>query len=199
LKEKSEISKFKIGEKFKPSPKLKNYYYTIILLLMAFVTLPWAIPLIFFIPITVWITVTTPMVAFTILLLAWARKYYDTIFYKLTENEIIWERGVFIKNTGVVPYNRVTNIDVLQGPIARKYGIASLKIQTAGYSGAKIAEITIEGIENYEELRDLIISYIKGKPPVAVETYEEKDINARILEELTAIRKLLEKMLEKTS
>jgi len=193
------MNKFKIGEEFKPSPKLKSYYYTSILLVMAIVTLPWAIPLVFFIPITIWIILTTPMAVLTILLLVWARKYYDTIFYKLTEDEIIWKRGVFIKNTGIVPYNRITNIDISQGPIARKYGIASLKIQTAGYSGAKIAEITMEGIENYEELRDLIMSYVKGRPSVAVETYEEENINAKILEELTAIRELLEKMLEKTS
>ena len=193
------MNKFKIGEEFKPSPKLKSYYYTSILLVMAIVTLPWAIPLVFFIPITIWIILTTPMAVLTILLLVWARKYYDTIFYKLTEDEIIWKRGVFIKNTGIVPYNRITNIDISQGPIARKYGIASLKIQTAGYSGAKIAEITMEGIENYEELRDLIMSYVKGRPSVAVETYEEENINAKMLEELTAIRELLEKMLEKTS
>ncbi|MEM2082887.1 MAG: PH domain-containing protein [Nitrososphaerota archaeon] len=34
-------------------------------------------------------------------------------FYKLTEDEIIWKRGVWFKSTGIVPYNRITNIDVV--------------------------------------------------------------------------------------
>ncbi len=116
------------------------------------------------------------------------------MLYKLTDNEVVWRRGVWFKNTGIVPYNRITNIDIAQGPISRMLGIASLKIQTASYSapsGGK-AEIKIEGLGQFEELRELIMGFVRGKKPVAVETYEE-DINSKILDELVKIRKSLEK------
>jgi membrane protein YdbS with pleckstrin-like domain len=118
--------------------------------------------------------------------------------YKLTENEIVWRRGVWFKSTGIVPYNRITNIDITQGPFSRKLGIAALKIQTAGYSGQQArAEIRIEGMEKFEELKELVMGFVKGKKPVAVETYEEENIDLKILNELIKIRELLEKSSEK--
>lgn len=101
-----------------------------------------------------------------------------------------------------MPYNRITNVDVDQGPISRMLGIASIKVQTAGYSAPSrgfggLAEIRIEGMKWFEELRELIIGFIRGRRPVAVETYKEEDINLKILNELVRIRELLEKSSEK--
>ena len=50
----------------------------------------------------------------------------------------------------------------------------------------------IEGVEKFEELRSTLMTHVRGKKPVAVETYEE-DTSSRMLEELIKIRKLLEK------
>jgi membrane protein YdbS with pleckstrin-like domain len=118
--------------------------------------------------------------------------------YKLTKDEIEWRRGVWFKKTGIVPYNRITNVDILQGPFSRMLGIASLKIQTAGYSApsggfSSMAEIRIEGMEDFEELREMMMKFVRGRKPMAVETYEEDDIDLKILKELMKIRKLLEK------
>jgi len=74
-------------------------------------------------------------------------------------------------------------------------GIAALKIQTAGYSGQQTgAELKIEGMEHFEELRELIMEFVRGKKPEAVETYaqEKEDINLKILNEVVKIRELLE-------
>ena len=115
--------------------------------------------------------------------------------YKLTGSEMTWKRGVWFRNTGVVPYNRVTNVDVKQGPLSRMLGIGSLHIQTAGYSGpnARSSEITIDGIRNFEELQDTIMGLVRGGKPVAAETFDEKDPDTAILAELRKIRHLLEK------
>ena len=82
-----------------------------------------------------------------------------------------------------------------QGPISRMFGIGSLHIQTAGYSGpnARSSEITIDGMRNFEELQDTITGIVRGKKPMAAETFDEKDPNAAILSEVRKIRRLLEK------
>ena len=42
-------------------------------------------------------------------------------------------------------------------------GIAALKIQTAGYSGQQTrAEMRIEGMEHFEELRELIMEFVRA-------------------------------------
>lgn len=116
----------------------------------------------------------------------------------MTETEIIWNRGVWFKTIGVVPYNRITNIDIKQGPLSRGVGIASLKIQTAGYSvssaSGSFSEIKIDGMENFSEVRDILMDFVRGKKPVAVETYEVLGED-NVTKELVKIRKLLEEKL----
>jgi hypothetical protein len=190
--------KIKIGEEFKPAPQFKKLYYIYLVLVILFGILTWYLPVLLFTPFEVKLCVSISIFAILIFIAYWIPKYYDTMVYKLTESEVVWRRGVWFKKTGIVPYNRITNIDIAQGPISRILGIASLKIQTAGYSGPSRgfgfpAEMRIEGVEQFEELRELIIGFVKGKKPVAVETYEEENIDLKILNELVKIRKLLEK------
>jgi len=196
-----------IGEEFNPAPQFKKLYYIYLFLVFIIGILPWYLPtvvlLLLFAPPSISLIVT---LIFSILILVplvitvyWIPKYYKSIIYKLTTNEMEWRRGVWFKKTGIVPYNRITNVDIAQGPVSRMLGIASLKIQTAGYSGAPsrgyggFAEIRIDGMEQFEEIREMIMSFVRGRKPVAVETYEEEDINLKILNELVKIRKLLAK------
>lgn len=186
--------KIKIGEEFKPAPQFKKLYYIYLMIGILFGVLTWYSPVLLFAPIEVVLGISIPVLTILIFIAYWIPKYYDTMIYKLTENEIVWRRGVWFRKTGIVPYNRITNIDITQGPISRKLGIAALKIQTAGYSGQQArAEIKIEGVEQFEELREIIMRFVKCESPVAVETYGEENINQKILNELVKIRKLLEK------
>lgn len=82
----------------------------------------------------------------------WVGQYYRTMWYELRDDEMSWKRGVWFHTTGIVPYNRITNLDIKQGPVMRALGISTLAIQTAGYSGKAMAEIRIEGMEHAEEL-----------------------------------------------
>ncbi|MBO8183387.1 MAG: PH domain-containing protein [Archaeoglobus sp.] len=194
--------KIKLGEEFKPAPQFKKLYYIYFVLAVIFGILVWYIPILLFTPFEVKFGFSIPILAVLIFIVYWISKYYDSMVYKLTKDEIVWRRGVWFKNTGIVPYNRITNIDIGQGPISRMLGIASLKIQTAGYSGSSggfggVAEIKIEGVKQFEELRELIMEFVRGKKPIAVETYGEESINLKILNELVKIRKLLEKSSEK--
>lgn len=189
----------KIDEEFKPAPQFKKLYNIYLLLAVITGILPWYVPILLFAPRDLSAFVVTTIISAVILAVLiftyyWIPKYYDTMLYRLTGNEIVWRRGVWFKNTGIVPYNRITNIDIVQGPISRRLGIASLKIQTAGYSAQSggSAEIRIDGVEQFEKLRDLIMEFVRGNKPVAVETYDNENINLKVLSELVQIRELLE-------
>ncbi|NIO19893.1 MAG: PH domain-containing protein [Candidatus Aenigmarchaeota archaeon] len=189
----------RIGEDLKPALQLKSLYYTYAVSFLLFILIIIYLPVLVFAPLPVIIGVTIYFVLPVLLIfffgIYWIMKYYHTIIYKLTGSEMTWRRGVWFKKTGVVPYNRITNVDIEQGPVSRKFRIASIKIQTAGYSGPhqRSSEIRIDGMKNFEELREYIISLVKGKKPVAVETYEEDIKGSDVLKELVRIRKLLER------
>lgn len=134
--------------------------------------------------------------------LYWIPKFYSSIMYSLGEEEIIVSKGVWWKTKSFVPYNRITNINIYQGPISRYFGLGKLSIQTAGFSGstssgAKAAEAVIFGIKNFEDVKDAVMKRVLGKRPQAVEAEVEdrsrRSVEQRILEELQRIRKAVEK------
>lgn len=194
-----ETAGIKSGQ-FKPAPQFKTLYYIYLILIIVLSVFTWYIPVAVFAPFVIayYITVVLAIILIPIVVITlyWIPKYYKTMIYHFTDTEIEWRRGVWFKKTGIVPYNRITNVDVGQGPFSRRLGIASLKVQTAGYSapagGGGVPEMKIEGVEQFEELRNVIMQFVRGKKPVAVETYEE-DTSSRMLEELIKIRELLEK------
>ena len=95
----------------------------------------------------------------------------------------------------IVPYNRITNVDVVQGPLSRWLGIATVKVQTAGYSGqVSKAEAKILGVKNYEEVKEYILSKIRGTPTMAMKVSESPRLED-LLRELVRIREILESTL----
>ena len=148
------------------------------------------------------------MIAFV---LGWVHLYYKSVVYHLNETEMTWKRGVWFRKTGIVPYNRITNIDISQGPVMRLFSISNLQIQTAGSSGNKaMSEISIIGMEDAEPLRAFIMDFVRGTPPVSavtgsgetepVRTGTARELSGaemtKLIEEVVAIRKLLEEKKE---
>ena len=120
------------GEReWKPDIRLKSLYRIYLLLLVWVGILTWLVPLVFLIPALWSLIITVPLFITVILASLWIPWYYQTLAYTFTNDEIIWQRGVWFRQTGIVPYNRITNIDLIQGPIMRRVGVSTLKIQTA--------------------------------------------------------------------
>jgi len=185
------------GVELRPSKMLLSYYYTSFAAAVLVLVILLFVPVLILAPpvnTAIMAVLITPWLLFA---LYWMPRYFGTIRYRLTKSEMEWRRGVWFRQTGIVPYNRITNIDIMQGPVSRYFGIASLKIQTAGFSApnARSAEIKIEGIEKFEELREHIMGFVRGRPPVAVEAYREEKAAGGdpVVGELVRIRKLLEK------
>ncbi len=177
---------------FGPAPEFKTLYWINFFGAFAFLALVWLFPAVLFAP--PFISVPSLVIALAVFLFTawWIPKYCSSITYSLTGTEITWRRGVWFRTTGIVPYNRITNVDIAQGPVSRALGIAALKVQTAGYSANKMnAELKLEGIRNFEELREIIIDFVRSRKPVAVESFETEETGEKILKELVAIRKLL--------
>ena len=191
----------KIGERFRPHPDLKRLYhvYLLVAAVVVFVVIsPIILAGILFFPIVSALLFLSFLLAVGATAL-WISKYYSSISYLFTENEIVIEKGVWWRRKSTVPYNRITNIDVVQGPISRRFGLGNVKIQTAGYSGGggAVAEASIFGVKNFEEIKNFLTNLMKGRRPVAVEaepeTLSQEETLREILAELKKIREILEK------
>jgi membrane protein YdbS with pleckstrin-like domain len=187
---------------FKPALSMKTWFRGGIALIIGLVLLFAYVPIALFsdMPAEFSFAVLGGTLILAVLLWYWVGLYYESMYYELREDEINWKRGVWFRTTGIVPYNRITNLDVRQGPFMRFLGISSLAIQTAGYSGQAGSEIRIEAIEHAEELREVIRSMVRGSPAhddgTGSGTYVSASsipVDQQILNELKNIRSLLEK------
>jgi len=193
----------KLNEDFKPAKKFTSYLTLttiLIAIVMAIICCLWLL----FPPESIFKIIAAicgaVLIGLIIFIIIWARLYYKSVLYHLNATEMTWKRGVWFRKTGIVPYNRITNIDIVQGPLMRAYGISDLKIQTAGYSGNTNSEIRIQGVEEPEPLRQMIMEFVRNKAvsseAVAAgyssEKAEPADMDA-LVQEVREIRRLLEK------
>lgn len=72
--------------------------------------------------------------------------------YEVHENEIDIQHGIFVVTRVIVPMVRVQHVDTSQGPILRKYNLASVQISTA----ATTHSIPALDVEEADQLRDSI-------------------------------------------
>ncbi len=136
-----------------------------------------------------------------VLVLLWIPAYYNSISYAIEDDAVRGQAGVFWKKYVTVPYTKITNIDIRQGPLERAFHIGTINLQTAGAGGSQgsRAELRLMGIHQLEAvketIRERIRAYDKVKvPPQPVEPPAEKTeppVLQQILLELQAIRELL--------
>lgn len=197
-----------VYREFGADPELKSLYRAYALIAVAGGFLWWIIPLVVALavwgkPLAAWIVASAAILpVFVVLAVAlyWIPRFCSSIKYVLEEDQIVVARGVWWKTKSVVPYNRITNVNIYQGPISRRYGIGRLAIQTAGFSGVsssghKTAEADIIGTKDFEDTKDSVMSFVKGTKPIAVQAEAESvnDVSREVLEELRRIRKAVEK------
>ncbi len=136
-----------------------------------------------------------------VLVLLWIPAYCNSISYWIEEDAVRGQAGVFWRKYVTVPYAKITNIDIRQGPLERAFHIGTINLQTAGAGGSQgtRAELSLMGIRQLEPvketIRERIRTYDRGKAqPQPAEPPAEKvepPVLQQILLELQAIRELL--------
>jgi|SRR6185503_9153973 len=116
----------------RPHPKLMNYYLICCLL-------------------------TGPL--FPILILPYYFRYH-TMRYRFDDEGISMRWGLLFRKEVLLNYARIQDIHLVSGIIERWLGLARIQIQTA--AGSANAEMTLEGLLEYQALRDFLYSRMRG-------------------------------------
>ncbi len=110
------------------------------------------------------------LVLFIILSEVYSRLAYKFWKYELSSRELKIEKGIIFKVYKSIPYERVQNIDIHRGILARIIGFSTLNIQTAGYSysgrrGGAFSEgyIPAVSVKDAEKIRTFLIKKIGKK------------------------------------
>jgi membrane protein YdbS with pleckstrin-like domain len=123
---------------------------------------------------------------------------YHTMRYRFDGDGISMRWGLLFRREIHLTYARIQDIHLTSNLIERWLGLARIQVQTA--SGSSSAEMTIEGIREFELVRDFIYSKMRGHAagPVtpAAASAQESDLLAEVAaglrevsEELRALRR----------
>ena len=131
---------------------------------------------------------------------------YHTMRYKFSDDGISMSWGILFRRQIIVNYARIQDIHLKSNIVERWLGLARILVQTA--SSTQSAELTIEGIKEFELLRDFLYARMRGvkdhrttsaqptgsseHPAAEVSSDELTEALRQVTQELRAIRQVLE-------
>lgn len=115
---------------------------------------------------------------------------YHTMRYRFDAEGIHMSWGILMRHEVMLNYSRIQDIHLHSNVFERWLGLARIEIQTA--AGAAGSEMTLEGLEDAEGMRNFLYSRMRGaheKPPA---TDPLAAVLTEIAGELRAIRQAVE-------
>ena len=88
--------------------------------------------------------------------------------HAIREKDVNYKKGVIFHSVTSIPFNRVQHCEIKQGPIARRFGLSTLEVFTAG---GQSSDLSIPGItpEYAQQLKE----YIMNKTSIEEDGIEE--------------------------
>lgn len=99
---------------------------------------------------------------------------YRYRWYMVTDTTLRIREGLWVVQEQTMTFANIQNLSIRQGPLQRMFGIADLRVRTAGggesaKGGEEIAEAAnmhlgyFRGVDNAAEIRDLIVHRMRGQ------------------------------------
>ncbi len=85
---------------------------------------------------------------------------YQTMRYKFDAEGVSMRWGILFRREVLLNYSRIQDIHLQSNVVERWLGLGRVLIQTA--SGSSNAEMTIEGVLEYEAVRDFLYARMRG-------------------------------------
>ncbi|GAB5559771.1 MAG: hypothetical protein SynsKO_14180 [Synoicihabitans sp.] len=85
---------------------------------------------------------------------------FRTMRYKFTDEGISMSWGLLFRKEIIIQYSRIQDIHLRSNMIERWFGLSKVLVQTA--SGSASAEMTLEGIKEFEAVRDFLYHRMRG-------------------------------------
>ncbi len=145
-----------------------------------------------------------PPLAPILLPIHWFR--YHSMRYHFTAEGVSMSWGILFRRQILLNYSRIQDIHLQSNFVERWLGLARLLVQTA--SGSSTAEMTIEGLQEFEAVRDFLYSKMRGvkdhptatagSPSTTASTSSASDAElAAVLREVTAELKAVRETLNR--
>lgn len=132
-------SKAKILHKAEFNPRIKSYIL-------------WYVSL-----LTIITIVLLPLLPFWLLLgNIYLNRYFDRLECELTSRSLRFKKGYIFQTERTIPLDKIQDLTFKEGPLLKYFGLSILKIETAGNTGQTSADLSLIGIVNAAEFRNMV-------------------------------------------
>ena len=101
--------------------------------------------------------VLIPLAILYFLIAPWfIEKHLKNLRCVLTDRKLEIKKGIFNKVESTIPLEKITDLQMFQGPIMRHYGLHGFKVETAGQSGVG-SLVNIIGIVDAVNFREAVL------------------------------------------
>ena len=185
---------------------LKLYFWIALLLVDLLILAAWIFVLVAVPPLGV--ALALPALALAVLpdIVAYIAIHlkYDTMWYVMTDRSLRCRRGIWEILEHTITFENVQNVHVRRGPVQYLFGIWTIVIETAGAAEGehqnKFAvgnKAIMEGIDNPEEIRDLILERVRRSKSAGLGDEPDSPVPPSVgwgPEHLRALREILEEV-----
>ncbi|MGB7062254.1 MAG: PH domain-containing protein [Candidatus Zixiibacteriota bacterium] len=126
--------------------------------------------------------------------------YVKTLKYELSSEDLRVQGGVFWKRKKVIPFHKITNLNTLQGPFERRFGLGHLNVQTAGHGANTSPEGKLVGLEDFDAIKEEVMHKVRLVKSEAT-MFEDKPparTQQQLLKEMLQVLSRIENNLQKT-
>lgn len=124
---------------------------------------------------------------------------YDTMWYVMNQRSLRCRRGIWVILEHTITFENVQNISVTRGPIQYLFGIYDIVVETAGAAEGEGHDrfavgnkAILEGIDNPEEIRTLILERVRASKGAGLgDAPERKQRAGWSPEHLAVLREIL--------
>lgn len=87
----------------------------------------------------------------------WANLYFPSIEARLTKRSLVYRHGVWFRQEMSIPLDKIQDVSMHTGPILDAFGLATLKVDTAG-GGQAGSSAVLTGVMDAEAFRAEVIA-----------------------------------------
>lgn len=87
----------------------------------------------------------------------WAGHYFHKLLCELTDKTLRFRKGILFQVEKTIPLENIQDVTFIEGPVLKKFHLATLKFETAGHSHHGANEMHLTGIIDAHEFRNRIL------------------------------------------
>ncbi|MFN1835647.1 PH domain-containing protein [Balneola sp. MJW-20] len=173
-------SKAKVLYKASFNPRIKNYifWYGILISVVSLVGIP--------------------LLPFYLLLAYYfINKYFERLECELTTRSLRFKKGFIFHTEKTIPLDKIQDLTFKEGPLLKAFGLSILRVETAGTSVQGAADLSLIGIVDAAEFRNMVLEQRDVVTDNAGTGNAASDDNESLLVVLTEIRDTLNRIADK--